>query len=362
MEDLKMELGKNPQNVEFIEAKRKLDRIALERAIEEYKKDNSIDFSKRKKEIFQELLLKFKKDKEEKDLLVGANKLVDKYSNIDERYKDLISKEAIEKLAIRKEADKILEQLKKEQKEKQAKKINPSVSDKNAEAKKKIEDIRAVRKKVESLRRANYNEEKKRYEDRQGKVANLVDQLAFINKTSNEPIQNKSTNSIQSTPIQKSSVRSSNIRTQNSITEKVVIKEVESTPKKEENPVQALVPKKQKSSFIERIQKWGIKVADKFSEATMTAYEMLTFKHNRDVAVGKRKERAVSPAEASNAYEKNMKYADSDPTIDVRSKNENKPTSFLEHLQAKADEKVAMEAMKLKSKNEKVRSSDQRGA
>lgn len=99
---------------------------------------------------------------------------------------------------------------------------------------------------------------------------------------------------------------------------------------------------------------WGTKV----SEAAVAAYEMFTFKHNRDVAVGKRKERPISPAEASNAYEKNMNYMEYDNSksnFDVRSKNENRTTSFSEHLQAKADEKAAMEAMKSKSKNEKGR-------
>lgn len=103
---------------------------------------------------------------------------------------------------------------------------------------------------------------------------------------------------------------------------------------------------------------WGTKV----SEAAVAAYEMLTFKHNRDVAVGKRKERAVSPAEASNAYEKNMDYYSSKATFDVRSKGENNPISFREYLQSKADEKAAIDAMRSKSKDEKTQSSDQRGA
>ena len=103
---------------------------------------------------------------------------------------------------------------------------------------------------------------------------------------------------------------------------------------------------------------WGTKV----SEAAVAAYEMFTFKHNCDVTVGKRKERPISPAEASNAYEKNMiNYSNSQPNFDVRSKNENKTTSFEEYL-VKVDERVAMESMKSKSKNEKSRDSGQRGA
>ena len=111
---------------------------------------------------------------------------------------------------------------------------------------------------------------------------------------------------------------------------------------------------------MDRIHSFGTKV----SEAAITAYEMLTFKHNRDVAVGKRKERAVSPAEASRAYEKSMKYDNSESTFDVRSKNgnKNKTTPFFEHLQAKADEKAAIDAMNSKSKNEQSRDSRQRGA
>lgn len=368
MKDVKMESGKNmnAQNPEFIKARRKLDRYAFDRTLEEYKKDNTIDFQKRKEEIIKEELLELKKkmqEREEKDLLSGINNLVDRNSNIDERYKDLISEEAYEKLEIRKKADRVLEELKKQQRERemQSKKVKPSVLNRDDEIKRKIEeekearklaDIEATRKRNEALRRANYIKEKKRYDDRQGKLNNLVEQLPLINKTQNVPIQDNRT--IQKTQVQKPSVRPSNIRSQNPIPERVVIKEVESTPipKKEEKPVQALVPKKQKPSFMERIHSFGTKV----SEAAMTAYEMLTFKHNRDVAVGKRKERAVSPAEASRAYEKNMiNYSNSQPKIDIRSKNENKPTSFLEHLQAKADEKAAIDAMNSKSKNEKGR-------
>lgn len=103
---------------------------------------------------------------------------------------------------------------------------------------------------------------------------------------------------------------------------------------------------------------WGTKV----SEAAVAAYEMFTFKHNRDVAVGKRKERPISPAEASNAYEKNMiNYSNSQPRIDIRSQSKKTPTSFEGYL-AKVDERAAMEAMKSKSKNEKSRDSGQRGA
>lgn len=370
MKDVKMEPGKNmnAQNPEFIKARRKLDRYAFDRTLEEYKKDNTIDFQKRKEEIIKEELLELKRkmqEREEKDLLSGINKLVDKNSDIPARYNEWASKEADEKQAIREEADRILEELKKEQreKEKQAKNVKPSVLNRNDEIKKKIEeakqakeleDMQATKRRAEALRRANYTKEKKRYDDRQGKLNNLVEQLPLINKTQNVPIQDNRTSSVQRTQVQKPSVSSSNIRSENPIPERVVIKEAEPTPKKEEKPIQALVPKKQKPSFMDRIHSFGTKV----SEAAITAYEILTFKHNRDVAVGKRKERTVSPAEASNAYEKNMNYMEYDnskPNFDVRSKNENKTTPFFEHLQAKADEKAAMEAMKSKSKNEKGR-------
>lgn len=373
MKDAKTELENIvTQSSEFIKARRKLDRYAFNKTLEEYKKDNTIDFQKRKDEIIKEELLNLKKTMQERkdnDLLSGINKLVDKNSDVDARYKDLISEEAYEKLEIRKKADKILEELKKEQQQReiQSKKVKPSVLNRDDEIKRKIEeekearklaDIEATRKRNEAFRRVTHATEKKRYDDRQGKLANLVEQLAFITKTQNEPIQSRSTSSIQRTEVQKQNVRPSNTRRETPILERVVIKEVEPTPKKEEKPVQALVPKKQKPSFMDRIHSFRTKV----SEAAVTAYEMLTFKHNRDTAVGKRKERTVSPAEASNAYEKNMKYADSESTFDVRSKNKNGPTSFLEHLQAKADEKAAMEAMKSKSKNENSRNSDQRGA
>lgn len=376
MKDVKMESGKNmnAQNPEFIKARRKLDRYAFDRTLEEYKKDNTIDFQKRKDEIIKEELLKLKKkmqEREEKDLLFGINNLVDRNSNIDERYKHLISEEAYEKLEIRKKADRILEELKKEQqqREKQSKTIKPSVINEDAEIKRKIEeekearklaDTEATRKRNEALRRANYNKEKKRYDDRQGKLNNLVEQLTFINKGKTETVQIRRTHNVQTTSTQNSNVSSSNKTSETPIPERVVIKEAEPAPapKKEEKPVQALVPKKRKPSFMDRIHSFGTKV----SEAAITAYEMLTFKHNRDVAVGKRKERAISPAEASNAYEKNMiNYSNSQPKIDVRSKNENKPTSFEEYL-VKVDERAAMEAMKSKSKNENTRDSGQRGA
>lgn len=341
---------------------------AFKQALKEFQNDNTIDLQKRTDEIFNKRILQFEKEREE-NLLSGINKLADRNSNIDERYKDLISEEAKEKLAIRKEADRILEELKKEQreKEKQAKNVKPSVLNRNDEIKKKIEeakqakkleDMQATKRRAEALRRTNYSKEKKRYDDRQGKLNNLVEQLPLINKTQNVPIQDNRTSSVQRTQVQNPSVRPSNIRSQNPIPERVVIKEAEPTPKKEEKPVQALVPKKQKPSFMDRIHSFGTKV----SEAAITAYEMLTFKHNRDVAVGKRKERAVSPAEASRAYEKSMKYDNSESTFDVRSKNENKTTSFFEHLQAKADEKAAIDAMNSKSKNEQSRDSRQRGA
>ena len=361
------------QNSEFIKARRKLDRYAFDKTLEEYKKDNTIDFQKRKDEIIKEELLELKKrmqERKDNDLLSGINKLVAKNSDVDARYKDLISEEAYEKLEIRKKADKILEELKKEQQQReiQSKKVKPSVINKYDEIKRKIEeekearklvDIEATRKRNEAYRRVTHATEKKRYDDRQGKLANLVEQLAFITKTQNETIQSRSTSSIQRTEVQKQNVRPYNIESETPIPEKVVIKEVEPTPQKEEKPVQALVPKKQKPSFMDRIHSFRTKV----SEAAVTAYEMLTFKHNRDTAVGKRKERTVSPAEASNAYEKNMiHYSNSQPKIDIRSQNKKTPTSFLEHLQAKADEKAAMEAMKSKSKNGNSRNSDQRGA
>lgn len=376
MKDVKMEPGKNmnAQNPEFIKARRKLDRYAFDRTLEEYKKDNTIDFQKRKEEIIKEELLELKRkmqEREEKDLLSGINKLVDKNSDIPARYNEWASKEADEKQAIREEADRILEELKKEQreKEKQAKNVKPSVLNRNDEIKKKIEeakqakeleDMQATKRRAEALRRANYTKEKKRYDDRQGKLNNLVEQLPLINKTQNVPIQDNRTSSVQRTQVQNPSVHPSNIRSQTPIPERVVIKEAEPAPipKSEEKPVQALVPKKQKPSFMDRIHSFGTKV----SEAAIIAYEMLTFKHNRDVAVGKRKERAVSPAEASRAYEKSMKYDNSESTFDVRSKNENKTTSFFEHLQAKADEKAAIDAMNSKSKNENTRNSGQRGA
>lgn len=377
MKDVKMEPGKNmnAQNPEFIKARRKLDRYAFDRTLEEYKKDNTIDFQKRKEEIIKEELLELKRkmqEREEKDLLSGINKLVDKNSDIPARYNEWASKEADEKQAIREEADRILEELKKEQreKEKQAKNVKPSVLNRNDEIKKKIEeakqakeleDMQATKRRAEALRRANYSKEKTRYDDRQGKLNNFVEQLASINEMENKHVQNNRTSSIKRTQVQNQNVSSSNIRRETPIPERVVIKEVEPTPipKKEEKPVQALVPKKQKPSFMDRIHSFGTKV----SEAAMTAYEMLTFKHNRDVAVGKRKERAVSPAEASRAYEKSMiNYSNSQPKIDVRSKNENKTTSFLEHLHAKADEKAAIDAMNSKSKNEQSRDSRQRGA
>lgn len=360
------------QNSEFIKARRKLDRYAFDKTLEEYKKDNTIDFQKRKDEIIKEELLELKKrmqERKDNDLLSGINKLVAKNSDVDARYKDLISEEAKEKLEIRKKADEILEELKKEQQQReiQSKKVKPSVINKYDEIKRKIEeekearklvDIEATRKRNEAYRRVTHATEKKRYDDRQGKLANLVQQLAFINKTQNETIQSRSTSSIQRTEVQKQNVRPYNIESETPIPEKVVIKEVEPTPQKEEKPVQALVPKKQKPSFMDRIHSFRTKV----SEAAVTAYEMLTFKHNRDTAVGKRKERTVSPAEASNAYEKNMiHYSNSQPKIDIRSQNKKTPTSFLEHLQAKADEKAAMEAMKSKSKNGNSRNSDQRG-
>lgn len=366
MKDVKMEPEKiNPQSPEFISARRKLEHYAFDKTLEEYKKNNTIDFQKRKEEIVNEELLKLKKkmqERQEKDLLSGINKLVDRNSDIPKRYEDLISKEAKEKLRIRNEADRILEELKKEQREKQSKKVKPSVLNRADEIKKKIEEaeqakklenIEIARKRTEALRRANYNKEKKRYDDRQGKVSNLVEQLAFISKSENEPTQSRRTSSVQKRiPVQKPSVHPSNI-SQNPIPERVVIKEVESTPppKKEEKPVQALVPKKQKRSFIDRIHGFGTKV----SEAAITAYEMLTFKHSRNVAVGKRKERSVSPAEASSAYEKNMDYYSSQSNFDVRSRNENKPISFKEHLKSKADEKAAIDAMNSKSKNDKGR-------
>lgn len=359
-------------NPEFISARRKLEHYAFDKTLEEYKKDNTIDFQKRKEEIVNEELLKLKKkmqERQEKDLLSGINKIVDRNSNIPKRYEDLISKEAKEKLRIRNEADRILEELKKEQRERQHTKVKPSVINEENKIKKQIEtdkqaknleNIEIAKKRSEALRRANYSKEKRRFEDRQGKVSNLVEQLTFINKTQNVPTQNIQTSNVQRPPVQKSNVRPSNIRSETPIPERVIIKEVKSSPKKDEKPVQkeqALVPKKRKSSFMDRIHSFGTKV----SEAAITAYEMLTFKHSRDVAVGKRKERAVSPAEASSAYEKNIKYADSEPTFDVRSKNANTPTSFVEYL-AKVDERVAIDAMNSKSKNEKTHDSDQRGA
>lgn len=376
MKDVKMESGKNmnAQSPEFIKARRKLDRYAFDRTLEEYKKDNTIDFQKRKDEIIKEELLKLKKkmqEREEKDLLSGINNLVDRNSDINARYNECASKEADEKQAIREEADRILEELKKEQreKEKQAKNVKPSVLNRNDEIKKKIEeakqakkleDMQATKRRAEALRRANYSKEKTRYDDRQGKLNNFVEQLTSINEMENKHVQNNRTSSIKRTQVQNQNVSSSNIRSQNPIPERVVIKETEPAPKKEEKPVQALVPKKQKLSFMDRIHSFGTKV----SEAAITAYEMLTFKHNRDVAVGKRKERAVSPAEASRAYEKSMKYDNSESTFDVRSKNgnKNKTTPFFEHLQAKADEKAAIDAMNSKSKNEQSRDSEQRGA
>lgn len=342
---------------------------AFKQALKEFQNDNTIDLQKRTDEIFNKRILQFEKEREE-NLLSGINKLADKNSDIATRYNEWASKEADEKQAIREEADRILEELKKEQseREKQAKNVKPSVLNRNDEIKKKIEeaeqakkieDIEAAKKRAETLRRANYRKEKTLYDDRQRKLNNFVEQLASINEMENKHVQNNRTSSIKRTQVQNQNVSSSNIRSETSIPERVVIKEVESTPipKKEEKPVQALVPKKQKPSFMERIHSFGTKV----SEAAMTAYEMLTFKHNRDVAVGKRKERTVSPAEASNAYEKNMKYKEYDNSksnFDVRSKNENKPTSFEEYL-AKVDERAAMEAMKSKSKNEKGR---ERGA
>lgn len=372
MKDVKMEPEKiNPQSPEFISARRKLEHYAFDKTLEEYKKDNTIDFQKRKEEIVNEELLKLKKkmqERQEKDLLSGINNLVDKNSNVDARYKDLISKEAYEKLEVRKKADKILEELKKEQRERQNTKVKPSVINEENKIKKQIEtdkqaknmeNIEIARKRSEALRRANYSKEKRRYEDRQGKVSNLVEQLTLISTTQNVPTQNTQANTVVRPPVQKSNVRPSNIRSQNPIPERVVIKEVEPTPtpKKDEKPIQALVPKKQKRSFMDRIHSFGTKV----SEAAITAYEMLTFKHNRDVAVGKRKERTVSPAEASSAYEKNIKYVDSEPTFDVRSKNANTPTPFVEYL-AKVDERAAIDAMNSKSKNDKTRDSGQRGA
>ena len=371
-----MESGKNmnAQSPEFIKARRKLDRYAFDRTLEEYKKDNTIDFQKRKEEIIKEELLELKKkmqEREEKDLLSGINKLADINSDIDARYKDLISEKAKEKLAIREEADRIFEELKKQQREReiQSKKVKPSVLNRDDEIKRKIEeekearkleDMQATKRRAEALRRANYSKEKTRYDDRQGKLNNFVEQLTSINEMENKHVQNNRTSSIKRTQVQKPSVHPSNIRSQTSIPERVVIKEAEPAPKKEEKPVQALVPKKQKPSFMDRIHSFGTKV----SEAAITAYEMLTFKHNRDVAVGKRKERAVSPAEASRAYEKSMKYDNSESTFDVRSKNgnKNKTTPFFEHLQAKADEKAAIDAMNSKSKNEQSRDSRQRGA
>lgn len=396
-----MEPGKNmnAQNPEFIKARRKLDRYAFDRTLEEYKKDNTIDFQKRKEEIIKEELLELKRkmqEREEKDLLSGINKLVDKNSDIPARYNEWASKEADEKQAIREEADRILEELKKEQreKEKQAKNVKPSVLNRNDEIKKKIEeakqakkleDMQATKRRAEALRRANCSEAIKRYEDRQEKLTNFVKQLASINEMENKHVQNNRTSSIKRTQVQNQNVSSSNIRSETSIPERVVIKETEPapnreektapipkeeekfTPKTEEKTVQETALTTQKLSLIEHFQKWGKKVADKFSEATITAYEMLTFKHNRDVAVGKRKERTVSPAEASNAYEKNMNYIEYDnskPNFDVRSKNgnKNKTTPFLKHLQAKADEKAAINAMNSKSKNEQSRDSEQRGA
>ena len=274
----------------------------------------------------------------------------------------MISEEAREKLEIRRKADKILEELKKEQKEKQSKKVKLSTVNKEATQANKIEDIQAAKRRVEALRRARLNEERKSYEDRQRKIANLKRQLDFISEPKIEPVQDRKVDLVQSIPVQKPSVRPSNVKSQNPITERVVIKEVEPTPKKEEKAVQALVPKKQKSSFLQHIQNWGIKVADKFSEAAVAAYEMLTFKHNRDVTVANRKERAVSPTEASNAYEKNMiNYSNSHSSIDVRSKNENEPSSFMKYYQAKVNEKAAMEAMKSKSSNQ-TKDSNQLGA
>lgn len=343
---------------------------AFKQALKEFQNDNTIDLQKRTDEIFNKRILQFEKEREE-NLLSGINKLADKNSDIDTRYNEWASKEADEKQAIREEADRILEELKKEQreKEKQVKNVKPSVLNRNDEIKKKIEeakqakkleDMQATKRRAEALRRANYSKEKTRYDDRQGKLNNFVEQLASINEMENKHVQNNRTSSIKRTQVQNQNVSSSNIRRETPIPERVIIKEVEPTPipKKEEKPVQALVPKKQKPSFMDRIHSFGTKV----SEAAMTAYEMLTFKHNRDVAVGKRKERAVSPAEASRAYEKSMKYDNSESTFDVRSKNENKPTSFLEHLQAKADEKAAINAMNSKSKNEQSRDSEQRGA
>lgn len=103
----------------------------------------------------------------------------------------MISEEAREKLEIRRKADKILEELKKEQKEKQSKKVKLSTVNEEATQANKIEDIQAAKRRVEALRRANYSKEKQRYTSRQTKVANLVEQLAFINKTENQPVQSR---------------------------------------------------------------------------------------------------------------------------------------------------------------------------
>lgn len=266
MKNLKMEPQKISQNSTFTDAKRKLRNVAFKEALKEFQNDNTIDLQKRTDEIFNEKLLQLKKEKEEKDLLSGINKLVDKNSNIEERYYELISEEAREKLEIRNKADEILKELKKEQKFKQLRKAKSEAIDKKAEEAKKQEEAKKIQsmeyaRRTETLRRANYSKEKKRYEDKQGKVANLVEQLAFINKTQNAPIQDNKTSSVQKAPVQKPSVRPSNIGNQNPITEKVVIKEAEPTPapKKEEKPAQALVPKKQKPSFIERIRLLGNK-------------------------------------------------------------------------------------------------------
>lgn len=336
---------------------------AFKLALIEYQKDHTIDLEKRKKEIFYELLFQFKK---EKDLLVRANKLVDKYSNIDERYKDLASEEAYEKQRIRQEAEKILEKMRQEQKESKIRNMQPLPVNTDVkkidDSKNKIEDIEVARRKVESLRRAALNRERVYYKDRQKKIAYLVKQLPFVTNTQNAPIQDNSISSVQRTLVQKSSVHCSNIKQQPIVKERVVVKEVEPISKKDDILVQALVPKKQKSSFMQYIQNLGIKVANKFSEATITAYEMLTFKNNRNMAIGKHSKKVISPLDASNAYEKNIKFNDGEPTIDVRSKPRNKSVSFLERLQAKADEKAAFDAMNSKSKNESTRSSKQRGA
>lgn len=230
-----------------------------------------------------------------------------------------------------------------------------------------------LRKRNESIRRATYDKDRKQYQDRQRKLANLVDQLALMNEVQNSSVQENKTNTIQQVYVQesmkKSTVRIPNVATHQPVQEKVIIKEV--TPKDEpiarvqQKPEQALVPKKQKSSFMQHFGAFTHKI----SEAAVAAYEMFTFKHNRDVAVGKRKEKTVSPTEASTAYENTIDYysanyrsnTTSRTSANVRKGNE-KPISFKEHLQSKADEKAAMEAMKFKAKNENTRGSGQRGA